>query len=45
VGTSGRVEARADLAVDRLAGDGAEGFLRQREIDALHLEQALVLLD
>src|SRR6516165_1843635 len=35
---------RAGLAVDRLAGDGAECFLRQREIDALHLEQPLILL-
>src|SRR5262249_21389521 len=36
--------ARACLAVDRLAGNGAQRLLRQREIDRLHLEQPLVLL-
>ena len=36
--------ARADLAVDGLAGNGAQRLLRQREIDRLHLEQPLVLL-
>src|SRR5262249_34302552 len=36
--------ARAGLADDRLAGNGAERFLRQRETDALHLEQPLILL-
>src|SRR6266545_5050754 len=35
---------RAGLAVDRLAGDGAERLICQGQIDALHLEQALVLL-
>src|SRR2546428_6009851 len=35
--------ARADLAVDGLAGNGAQRLLRQREIDRLHLEQPLVL--
>ena len=37
--------ARSGLAVDRLAGDGAERFLGQSEIDAFHLEQPLILLD
>src|SRR5262249_55601850 len=32
------------LAVDGLAGNGADRLLRQREIDRLHLEQALILL-
>src|SRR5262249_36817030 len=36
--------ARAGLAVDGLAGNGAQRLLRQREIDRLHLEQPLVLL-
>jgi hypothetical protein len=35
---------RAGLTVDRLAGEGAKRFLRKREIDALHLEQPLILL-
>src|SRR5262249_60525553 len=35
--------ARACLAVDRLAGNGAQRLLRQREVDRLHLEQPLVL--
>src|SRR5262249_25335585 len=35
---------RAGLAVDRLSGDGVERFLRKREIDAIHLEQPLILL-
>src|SRR5262249_49227397 len=35
--------ARAGLAVDRLAGNGAQRLLRQREVDRLHLEQPLVL--
>src|SRR5205085_6909925 len=35
---------RAGLAIDRLARNGAERLLRQRQIDALHLEQPLVLL-
>src|SRR6516225_275942 len=34
---------RAGLAVDGLAGNGAQRLLRQREIDRLHLEQPLVL--
>ena len=37
--------ARAGLAVDRLAGDGAQRFLGKRQIDRFHLEQPLVLLD
>ena len=36
--------ARAGLALDRLARDGAERLLGQRQVDVLHLEQPLVLL-
>src|SRR5256884_279979 len=36
--------ACARLAVDRLAGDGAQRLLRKGEIDRLHFEQPLVLL-
>src|SRR6516165_4499674 len=35
--------ARTSLAIDGLAGNGAQRPLRQREIDRLHLEQPLVL--
>ena len=41
----GAQAARAGLALDRLAGDGAERLFGQREIDRFHLEQPLVLLD
>src|SRR5262249_54450696 len=37
--------ASAGLAINRLAGDGAEGLLGEGEINRLHLEQSLVLLD
>src|ERR1700746_2603475 len=37
--------ARAGLALDCLAGDGAKRFVREGQLDVLHLEQALVLLD
>ena len=40
----GAQPARPGLAVDGLAGDGAEGFLRHGEINSLHLEQPLILL-
>jgi hypothetical protein len=36
--------ARAGLAVDGLAGNGAQRLLRKREIDRFHLEQPLMLL-
>src|SRR5262245_37760918 len=39
----GTQPARAGLALDRLAGDGVVGLVREREVDALHLEQPLVL--
>jgi hypothetical protein len=39
-----RRPARAGLAVDRLARNRAQGLFGEREIDRLHLEQALVLL-
>src|SRR4029453_18107549 len=35
--------ARSGLAVDGVAGDGAERLLRQSKIDRFHLEQPLVL--
>ena len=41
----GAQPARPGLAVDRLPGDGAECFLRHSEINPLHLEQPLILLD
>ena len=37
--------ARANLAGQCLAGDGADGFLRKVQADILELEEALVLLD
>src|SRR5882724_2882302 len=37
--------ARTGLALDCPAGDRAERFLGEREVDRLHLEQPLVLLD
>ena len=37
--------ARPGLAFDRLAGDGAQRLLGKAEVDALHLEQPMVLLD
>src|SRR6202043_457024 len=40
----GAQPARPGLAVNRLPGDGSECFPRHREIDALHLEQSLILL-
>ena len=36
---------RAPVSLDRLASDGAERLLGEAEVDALHLEQPLVLLD
>ena len=36
--------ARTRFAVDRLTGNGAERFVRQREIHTIHLEQPLILL-
>src|SRR5216684_1536224 len=36
--------ARAGLAVDSLAGDRAKGLVGERQLDVLHLEQALILL-
>src|SRR5262249_13126707 len=40
----GAQPARPGLAVDRLAGDGAERLLGESEVDRLHFEQTLVLL-
>ena len=37
--------ASASLAVDRLAGNGAQRSSARREIDRFYLEQALILLD
>src|SRR6185312_5100850 len=40
----GAQAARAGLAVDRLAGNGAKRLFRQGQINRFHLEQPLVLL-
>src|SRR5215204_3257240 len=40
----GAQAARAGLPLDRLTGDHAERLLLERELDVLHLEEALVLL-
>src|SRR5690606_27645642 len=40
----GAQAARAGLALDGLAGDGAERLFVDRKLDVLHLEQALELL-
>ena len=37
--------ARAGLALDRLAGDRVQRLVREGQLDVLHLEQPLVLLD
>src|SRR5262249_27451489 len=41
----GAQPARPGLAVDSLASDGAECFLRHGKIDPLHLEQLPILLE
>ena len=41
----GAQPARPSLAVDSLASDGAECFLRHGKIDPLHLEQLPILLE
>src|SRR5271170_4036888 len=44
IGAPGRA-ARPGLSLYRLPGDGAERLLCKAEVDALHLEQPIVLLD
>src|SRR6185437_4058025 len=41
----GAQAAGTRLALDRLAGDGFQGVVSDRQLDVFHLEQALVLLD
>src|SRR6266550_8360261 len=40
---NGTQAARAGLALDRLAGDRAESFVGEGQLDVLHLEQPLIL--